>query len=122
MINHILVNKLYDEDYVVTHTNALYLSDEAFDFKDGVFSGYDEEHHKYDTKSWGYQLDAKGKPRVAKSLDDPHCVFSRLKTFVSRYTLEIGRADHRHSRPRRSSRSRRRWRRTGPAPSSTRSG
>ena len=26
MIHHILVNKLYDEDYVVTHTNALYLS------------------------------------------------------------------------------------------------
>src|SRR5438132_2091317 len=90
MINHILVNKLYDEDYVVTHTNALYLGDEAFDFKDGVFSGYDEERHKYDTKSWGYQLDAKGKPRVAKSLDDPHCVFSRLKNFVSRYTLETG--------------------------------
>jgi formate dehydrogenase major subunit len=90
MINHILVNKLYDEDYVVTHTNALYLSDEAFDFKDGVFSGYDEEHHKYDTKTWGYQLDAKGKPRVAKSLDDPHCVFTRLRTHVSRYTLEVG--------------------------------
>ena len=90
MIHHILVNKLYDEDYVVTHTNALYLSDEAFDFKDGVFSGYDEEQHKYDTRSWGYQLDAKGKPRVAKSLDDPHCVFARLKTHVSRYTLEVG--------------------------------
>ena len=56
----------------------------------GVFSGYDAEHHTYDTKTWGYQLDAKGKPRVAKSLDDPHCVFSRLKTFVSRYTLEMG--------------------------------
>src|SRR6187431_3668044 len=90
MINHILVNKLYDEDYVVTHTNALYLSDEAFDFKDGVFSGYDAENHKYDTKTWGYQLDAKGYPRIAKSLDDPHCVFTRLATFVSRYTLEMG--------------------------------
>src|SRR6186713_2034023 len=90
MINHIIVNKLYDEDYVVTHTNALFLGDEAFSFKDGVFSGYDEEHHTYDTKTWGYQLDAKGKPRLAKSLDDPNCVFSRLKTFVSRYTLEMG--------------------------------
>jgi formate dehydrogenase major subunit len=90
MINHIIVNKLYDEDYVLTHTNALFLSDEAFDFKDGVFSGFDAEHHTYDTKSWGYQLDAKGRPRVAKSLDDPHCVFSRLKAFVSRYTLEMG--------------------------------
>src|SRR6476660_5546658 len=90
MINHIIVNKLYDEDYVVTHTNALYMSDEAFDFKDGVFSGYDETTHAYDTKTWGYQLDAKGYARIAKNLDDPHCVFSRLKTFVSRYTLEKG--------------------------------
>src|SRR5205085_5693901 len=70
--------------------NALYLGDQAFEFKDGLFSGFDAEHHKYDTKTWGYQLDGKGKPRLAKSLDDPHCVFSRLKTFVSRYTLEMG--------------------------------
>src|SRR6187397_128195 len=90
MINHIIVNKLYDEDYVVTHTNALYMGDEAFDFKDGVFSGYDEATHSYDTTTWGYQLDAKKYPRLAKSLDDPHCVFTRLKTFVSRYTLEMG--------------------------------
>ena len=90
MINHIIVNKLYDEDYVVTHTNALFLGDAAFEFKDGLFSGYDEEHHKYDTASWGYELDAKGKPRLAKSLDDPHCVFARLKKFVSRYTLDVG--------------------------------
>src|ERR1700751_1732873 len=90
MINHILVNKLYDEDYVVAHTNALFLADAAFDFKDGVFSGFDTENHKYNTQTWGYQLDARGKPRVAKSLADPHCVFSRLKTFVSRYTLEMG--------------------------------
>ena len=90
MINHIIVNKLYDEDYVLTHTNALYLGDEAFEFKDGLFSGYDEARHAYDTKTWGYQLGPDRKPRVAKSLDDPHCVFSRLRTFVSRYTLEMG--------------------------------
>src|SRR6188474_1993447 len=90
MISHIIVNKLYDEDYVVTHTNALFLSDDAFEFKDGVFSGYDKERHTYDTKTWGYQLDAERRPRVASSLDDPRCVFSRLKTFVSRYTLEMG--------------------------------
>ena len=90
MINHIIVNKLYDEDYVVTHTNALFLIDAEFDFKDGLFSGYDADRHTYDTKTWGYQLGANRKPRVARSLDDPHCVFSRLKTFVSRYTLEMG--------------------------------
>ncbi len=90
MINHILVQKLYDEDFVTTHTNALFLGDVDFDFRDGLFSGFDEEKHSYDTKTWGYQLDARGKPKLAKSLDDPHCIFTRLKTFVSRYTLEVG--------------------------------
>src|SRR5277367_3734806 len=90
MVNHILVNKLYDEDFVLTHTNALFLGQASFDFKDGVFSGFDEEKHKYDTESWGYQLDGKGKPRVAANLDDPHCVFSRLRQFVARYTLTMG--------------------------------
>lgn len=90
MINHILVNKLYDEDFVKIHTNALLLGTPDFDFKDGLFSGFDEKKHSYDTKTWGYQLDANRKPRTAASLDDPHCVFTRLKTFVSRYTLEMG--------------------------------
>jgi formate dehydrogenase major subunit len=90
MINHILVNKLYDEDFVSTHTNALFLGDAGFDFQGGLFSGYDGDKHSYDTKTWGYQLDGQGKPKLAKSLDDPHCIFSRLKTFMSRYTLETG--------------------------------
>src|ERR1700758_2656067 len=90
MINYILLNELYDEDYVTTHTNALFLGDQAFDFTDGVFSGFDAENHKYHTETWGYQLDARGRPRVAKTLDDPHCVFTRLRAFVSRYTLEMG--------------------------------
>src|SRR4051812_14007076 len=90
MINHIIVNNLYDRDYVETHTNALLLGNADFDFSEGLFSGFDEAGHKYDTKTWGYQLDASGHPRRATSLDDPHCIFARLKTFVSRYTLEMG--------------------------------
>ena len=90
MINYILVHKLYDQDFITTHTNALFLGHADFDFKEGLFSGFDKDKHKYDTASWGYQLDAKGKPRVAASLDDPQCVFARLKKFVSRYTPEMG--------------------------------
>ena len=90
LINYIIVNKLYDEDFVKTHTNALFLISTDFAFKDGLFSGFDEQTHSYDTKTWGYQLGAAAKPRVAASLDDPHCVFSRLGTFVSRYTPEMG--------------------------------
>jgi formate dehydrogenase major subunit len=90
MINHILTKKLYDEDFVKIHTNALYLGSADFEFKDGLFSGYDEQKHAYDTKTWGYQLGPTGKPRIATSLDDPHCIFARLETFESRYTLEMG--------------------------------
>jgi len=90
MINHILANKLYDEDFVKIHTNALFLGTADFEFKDGLFSGFDVQKHSYDMKTWGYQLNPAGKPRIAASLDDPHCVFARLKTFVSRYTLGMG--------------------------------
>src|SRR6188508_899661 len=90
MINHILVHKLYDEDYVTTHTNARFLGDAEFDFKDGLFSGFDEEKHKYDSKTWGYQLDDTSRPRVAESLDDPQCIFTRLRKYFSRYTLDVG--------------------------------
>ena len=90
LINYVIVHKLYDEDYVTTHTNALFLGHADFAFKDGLFSGFDDEKHKYDTGTWSYQLDGRSKPRVATSLNDPHCVFMRLKEFVSRYTLEVG--------------------------------
>ncbi len=90
MINYILVHKLYDEDFVTTHTNALLLGRGDFDFKDGLFSGYDPETRKYDSESWGYQLDGGGRPRAATRLDDPHCIFARLREFFGRYTLEVG--------------------------------
>jgi formate dehydrogenase major subunit len=90
MINHIIVNDLYDRDYVEIHTNALFIGDAEFDFKDGLFSGFDEAAHKYDTKTWGYELDATRHAKRATSLDDPKCIFTRLKTFVSRYTLDMG--------------------------------
>lgn len=43
IINYILENKLYNEEFVRTHTNALYYTNEDFSFDNGVFSGYDEE-------------------------------------------------------------------------------
>jgi formate dehydrogenase major subunit len=90
MIHHVLENNLYDEDYVATHTNALFLGRGDFDFKEGLFSGFDGEKHKYDTQSWGYDLDETGHPRMATTFEDPRCIFARLKSFYSRYTLEVG--------------------------------
>jgi formate dehydrogenase major subunit len=90
IIHHVLENKLYDEDYVATHTNASMLGHADFDFKDGIFSGFDEAKHKYDTATWGYELDAAGKPQRGIGLDDPRCIFARLKNYYSRYTLDVG--------------------------------
>ena len=39
MINYILVNKLYDEDYVTTHTNALFLGDQALSSRTAFSAG-----------------------------------------------------------------------------------
>lgn len=88
IINYILINKLYDEDYVLTHTNALYLTDEEFAFEDGLFSGYDADTRSYNNSSWGYRLDGEKKPLKAESLEDPGCVFSKIKEFFSRYDFE----------------------------------
>jgi formate dehydrogenase major subunit len=89
IINYILENKLYDEPYVKLHTNALMLTDDEFGFEDGLFTGFDEAGHKYDTKTWGYDLDeTTKKPKKAASLDDPRCAFAKLKTFFSRYSLD----------------------------------
>jgi formate dehydrogenase major subunit len=90
MINYILEHKLYDEEYVKLHTNALLLTKKDFGFDDGLFTGFAEDKHKYDQASWGYELDGSEKPKKAKSLDDSHCVFAQLKKFYSRYTLEAG--------------------------------
>jgi formate dehydrogenase major subunit len=86
VIRHVLEKKLYDEEYVKLHTNALLLTREEFAFEDGFFSGYDREKRKYETASWGYALDGGKKPVRAKSLDDPGTVFSRLKAHFARYT------------------------------------
>lgn len=90
VINYILENKLYDEEYVKLHTNALLQTKEDFDFDDGLFSGYDEASHHYEVASWGYDVGKDKKPKKAKSVGDPRCVFAQLKRFYSRYTLQTG--------------------------------
>lgn len=89
IIKYILDNKLYDEEFVRNHTNALYKISKDFKFEDGLFSGYDETTKKYSFDTWAYQLDENNKPILAESLDDPDCVFSKLKEHFSRYTMEV---------------------------------
>lgn len=78
----------YNMEYLREYTDASFLVDPRFEFKDGLFSGYDSAKRAYDKSTWKYQLDEKGKPKMDKSLQDPQCVFQLLKKHFSRYDAD----------------------------------
>jgi formate dehydrogenase major subunit len=88
MIKYILENEKYFKEYVENYTNASFIVDEKFDFKDGVFSGYDPATRKYDKATWAYKKDANGLPEKDPTLQNPQCAFQLLKKHYSRYDLE----------------------------------
>jgi formate dehydrogenase major subunit len=105
LINYVLQNNLFHDEYVRNYTNASFLVKPAFGFKDGLFSGYDPKNRKYDTSSWGYQTDAAATAAVQQqlpagsapaliamrdaTLQDPQTVFQLMKQHYSRYTPEM---------------------------------
>ena len=92
MINYIIQNKLYFEEYVKLYTNATFLVKPDFKLpgdNGGVFSGYDPIKRKYNKSTWKFQLDENGNPKKDLSMQDPNCVFQLLKKHFSRYTPEI---------------------------------
>ena len=99
MINYILANNVYFENYVREYTNASFLVNPDFTLpgdNKGVFSGLQATKTKdgyidgkYDKSSWAFQQDENGLPLRDFSLQDPHCVFQLLKKHYSRYTLEM---------------------------------
>lgn len=89
IVKYIIDNKEYDDFYLKNFTNAYYKVSKEFKFDDGMFSGFNEKTKKYDTKSWGYQLDEERKAIIADRLDDPDTVFSKVKEHYSRYTMAL---------------------------------
>jgi len=89
MIKYILDKNLYDYDYVRYYTNAPFIVGKAFDFKNGLFSGYDAKAHKYDKSKWAFDMDANGVPKMDRTLKDPQCVFQLLKKHYSRYNTKL---------------------------------
>jgi formate dehydrogenase major subunit len=88
MIKYIIEKEKYFKDYVVEYTNAAFIVNKDFAFQDGLFSGFDAQTRKYDTKSWSFDMDEAGIPKKDKSLQDPRCVFQLMKNHYSRYSLE----------------------------------
>jgi formate dehydrogenase-N alpha subunit len=92
LMNYIVENNLYHEEYVVNYTNASFLIDEGFQGPadlDGYFSGFDAETRSYDQGTWAYQTDSEGNILRDETLQDPNCVFQLLKKHYARYTVDM---------------------------------
>ena len=88
MIKYILENDKYFKEYVAAYTNAPFIVAADYDFKDGLFSGFDAKARKYDKKMWGLEKDEKGNPKKDRTLQDPRCVLQLLKQHYDRYDPE----------------------------------
>ena len=88
MMKYIIDNNKYFKEYVAEYTNAPFIVADSYDFKDGLFAGYDTKTRKYDKKKWAFVKDEKGNPKKDRSLQDPRCVFQLLKNHFSRYDLD----------------------------------
>src|SRR5213080_3498708 len=107
LINYVIQNKLYHEEYVRNYTNASFIVKEGFDFKDGLFSGYDAAKRMYDVGSWAYEstspppageananregpaTSSSGFAKRDMTLQHPRSVFQLMKAHYSRYTPEM---------------------------------
>src|SRR5881296_875104 len=100
LINYVLQNNLYHADYVKNYTNASFIVKQAFDFKDGLFSGYNASTRSYDISTWGYETEGTTPldgppgataPRAKRdmTLQDPRSVFQLMAKHYSRYTPEM---------------------------------
>lgn len=88
MVNYILESNSYFHDYVVNYTNASFIVGKGYDFKDGLFSGYDAKARKYDQNKWGFEKGPDGAPLRDATLKHERCVFNLMKKHYSRYTLK----------------------------------
>ncbi len=88
MIRYILEKDKYFKDYVLQYTNAAFIVGKDYDFKDGLFSGYDAQKAGYDQKKWDFERDDKGTPKRDMTLKNPRCVFQLMKKHYDRYTLD----------------------------------
>jgi formate dehydrogenase major subunit len=89
VINYLLTNDKIQRDYVTHYTDASFIVKEEFAFQDGLYSGYDAEHRRYDKSSWDYEFGDDGFARVDPTLAHPRCVLNLMKHHYSRYTPEM---------------------------------
>ena len=89
VINYCISHDKVQYDYVKHFTNAGLIVNEGFEFKDGLFTGYDEAKRDYDRSTWTYQIGEDGYALSDETLQHPRCVWQLLKKHVSVYTPEL---------------------------------
>ena len=92
LINYILKNKLYHEDYVRLYTNGPFILNDTFQMPGelgGIFSGFDPDKKKYDKKKWAFEIDTDGIVVKDEKMNDPRSVLQLLKKHYERYDLDM---------------------------------
>ena len=111
LINYVLENNKFHDEYVRNYTNAAWIVKDGYGFKDGLFSGYDAAKRTYNAATWAYeaqaansggpnepnpggQNDAPTSPGIGLAATDytlqhPRSVFQLLKQHYSRYTPDM---------------------------------
>ncbi len=88
MIKYALDNNLIHKEYVANYTNASFIVKEGYEFKDGLFSGYDEAKRSYDKTKWALESNPDGTPVKDMTLEHPRSVFQLMKKHYSRYDVD----------------------------------
>jgi anaerobic selenocysteine-containing dehydrogenase len=89
VINYLLSDDKIHHKYVRHFTNAAYLMGDDFNFKDGLFSGYDADKPQYDRDTWDYQIGEDGYVKADDTMAISRCVLHLMKQHYSRYTPEV---------------------------------
>jgi formate dehydrogenase major subunit len=89
LVRYLLEKDKIQHDYVRAYTNASFIVKDGYAFKDGLFSGFDAEHGKYDKSSWDYELDEQGFAKIDDTWQHPRSVMNLLRAHVARYTPEM---------------------------------
>ena len=87
LINYVLQHKLYHSEYVHRYTNAAFVVQKGYTFKDGLFNGYDPEKRSYDPTLWAYEVTGGGFARL--DINHPRSVLNLMRKHYSRYTPEM---------------------------------
>ena len=68
LINYCIQNDKVQWEYVKAFTNASFVVKDGFAYKDGLFTGYDEQKRDYDRSTWNYEM---GDDGYVKADDTP---------------------------------------------------